>query len=441
MAALKKPVPFGKYYLLERINVGGMAEVFKAKAFGVEGFERLARGQAHPAEHRGGRRVHHDVHRRGEDRRAAAAREHRPDLRPRRGRRQLTSSRSSTSTARTCARSSTAAQQAARRCRSRMACYVIDAGLRGARLRAQQARRAGARAAPRPPRRLAAERPRRRTRARSSSSTSASPRRRARRRRRRPASSRASSATCRPSRCAGCRSIARSDIFARRHRALRAAHRRAAVRRRERLLDAREGAQRRDPAAVDVQPEDPATSSSASCSRRWRKDADDRYQNAIDLHDDLQAFLYTAGEFYSRKDLAAWMKKTFAMEIEEETAKLEEYRQVAPPVAARRRGVAPRRRRRGAARARRARPRRADAAKAPPPKGNQRTRPSGHQAMGWDDEELDTQIFDKEEVKPVAGRGPVLRGRRPHGRQRAGARHPRAGAAARAADDAEAGAC
>src|SRR5213593_239346 len=38
---LKKPTQFGKYYLLDRINVGGMAEVFKAKAFGVEGFERL----------------------------------------------------------------------------------------------------------------------------------------------------------------------------------------------------------------------------------------------------------------------------------------------------------------------------------------------------------------------------------------------------------------
>ena len=41
MSALKKPVQFGKYYLLERINVGGMAEVFKAKTFGVEGFERI----------------------------------------------------------------------------------------------------------------------------------------------------------------------------------------------------------------------------------------------------------------------------------------------------------------------------------------------------------------------------------------------------------------
>ncbi|HYO60071.1 serine/threonine-protein kinase [Archangium sp.] len=38
---MKKPTSFGKYLLLERINVGGMAEVFTAKAFGVEGFERI----------------------------------------------------------------------------------------------------------------------------------------------------------------------------------------------------------------------------------------------------------------------------------------------------------------------------------------------------------------------------------------------------------------
>ncbi|MBI2897057.1 MAG: serine/threonine protein kinase [Deltaproteobacteria bacterium] len=37
----QKVIPFGKYLLLERISVGGMAEVFKAKAFGVEGFERI----------------------------------------------------------------------------------------------------------------------------------------------------------------------------------------------------------------------------------------------------------------------------------------------------------------------------------------------------------------------------------------------------------------
>lgn len=38
---MKKPSLFGKYLLLERLNVGGMAEVFVAKAFGVEGFERI----------------------------------------------------------------------------------------------------------------------------------------------------------------------------------------------------------------------------------------------------------------------------------------------------------------------------------------------------------------------------------------------------------------
>jgi serine/threonine protein kinase len=38
---MRHPTRFGKYLLLERIAVGGMAEVFVAKAFGVEGFERL----------------------------------------------------------------------------------------------------------------------------------------------------------------------------------------------------------------------------------------------------------------------------------------------------------------------------------------------------------------------------------------------------------------
>jgi hypothetical protein len=38
---MKKPALFGKYLLLERLNVGGMAEVFAAKSFGVEGFERI----------------------------------------------------------------------------------------------------------------------------------------------------------------------------------------------------------------------------------------------------------------------------------------------------------------------------------------------------------------------------------------------------------------
>ena len=39
--SVQQPAKFGKYLLVERIGVGGMAEVFKAKIFGAEGFERL----------------------------------------------------------------------------------------------------------------------------------------------------------------------------------------------------------------------------------------------------------------------------------------------------------------------------------------------------------------------------------------------------------------
>ncbi|MEJ7603653.1 MAG: serine/threonine-protein kinase, partial [Kofleriaceae bacterium] len=67
--------------------------------------------------------------------------------------------------------------------------------------------------------------------------------------------------------------------------------------------------------------------------RALAKDVEDRFQNAIDLHDELQAFVYQTGEFYSRKDLAGWMKKTFGKEIEDETTKLESYRQLKPPTA------------------------------------------------------------------------------------------------------------
>ncbi len=38
---MRRPVQFGKYLLLGRISVCGMAEVFKAKSFGVQGFEKI----------------------------------------------------------------------------------------------------------------------------------------------------------------------------------------------------------------------------------------------------------------------------------------------------------------------------------------------------------------------------------------------------------------
>src|SRR4029450_2271011 len=36
-----QPKPFGKYFLIEKLATGGMAEIYKAKNFGVDGFEKL----------------------------------------------------------------------------------------------------------------------------------------------------------------------------------------------------------------------------------------------------------------------------------------------------------------------------------------------------------------------------------------------------------------
>jgi eukaryotic-like serine/threonine-protein kinase len=151
------------------------------------------------------------------------------------------------------------------------------------------------------------------------------------------------------------------------------------------------------------------------------KDVEDRYQNAIDLHDELQAFVYTAGEFYSRKDLAGWMKKTFGREIEEETAKLESYRQLKPPASE---AAAPPRPtgagkpvgppRRTAATPAVGAPRtpppppvrisqQVAALAAPSASGGipaARTRRDDAGDLSWDDDELETQIYDNPEDDP-----------------------------------------
>ncbi|HVR02107.1 MAG TPA: protein kinase, partial [Polyangia bacterium] len=154
------------------------------------------------------------------------------------------------------------------------------------------------------------------------------------------------------------------------------------------------------------------------------KDPEDRYQNAIDLHDDLQSFLHKIGEFYSRKDLAAWMKKMFAVEIEEDSAKLEQYRQLVAPgeaalPSARRAAVG------GAGGSGLTTP--ALLTRGAGPSGGRAGGPSGQGARGgapggggragaskgsgaaagkesaieWDDEELDTQIYDKDDPVDV----------------------------------------
>jgi hypothetical protein len=65
--------------------------------------------------------------------------------------------------------------------------------------------------------------------------------------------------------------------------------------------------------------------------RALEREADERYQTAIDLHDDLQRFMYATGQFFSRKDLAAYMKSAFADELIQENEKLEQFKRMALP--------------------------------------------------------------------------------------------------------------
>ncbi len=177
------------------------------------------------------------------------------------------------------------------------------------------------------------------------------------------------------------------------------------------------------------------------------KDVDDRYQTAMDLHDDLQSFMYTSGNFFARKDLAAYMRKTFAEEIAKESAKDEEFAKItapsgsgldafddlpsaqgggvkmtAPPKPPQRKatlmGVAmapppPPAPRVSKPAAPPPPPPRVSAAPAePPPAPPATVGPSPVAAppameMDWDEEELSTQIYDKPEDYKLAPSGPA----------------------------------
>ncbi len=61
------------------------------------------------------------------------------------------------------------------------------------------------------------------------------------------------------------------------------------------------------------------------------KDVDDRYQYASEVADDLQRFLITSESIFSRKDLAQYMKSTFAEEVEREKQRILEYTDIKAP--------------------------------------------------------------------------------------------------------------
>ena len=133
------------------------------------------------------------------------------------------------------------------------------------------------------------------------------------------------------------------------------------------------------------------------------KDPDERYANAIDLHDELQAFVYTAGEICSRKELAAWMKTLFATEIAKETAKLEAYRKLRPQLSDNGEPIpsSP------STPVSQVTPAEQDSAK------NVDLAQSGE--LVWDDEELDTQIYPGGESDAAVRWAALPQGSRSHG--------------------------
>jgi eukaryotic-like serine/threonine-protein kinase len=65
--------------------------------------------------------------------------------------------------------------------------------------------------------------------------------------------------------------------------------------------------------------------------RALAKDVDERYQYASELGDDLQRFLITSDTIFGRKDLMQYMKSTFAEDVEREKQRLAEYSTIKPP--------------------------------------------------------------------------------------------------------------
>jgi hypothetical protein len=61
------------------------------------------------------------------------------------------------------------------------------------------------------------------------------------------------------------------------------------------------------------------------------KDVEDRYQYANDLAEDLRSFMYSTGNPFSRKDLSAFMKATFAEDFEAERNRLQGYAEIQAP--------------------------------------------------------------------------------------------------------------
>ncbi|MCK6570423.1 protein kinase [Myxococcota bacterium] len=137
---------------------------------------------------------------------------------------------------------------------------------------------------------------------------------------------------------------------------------------------------------------------------------EERYQSAAELQDALQKFLYQSGSFYARKDLSGWMKRTFDADFRDEQRKLQAFREYAREniPEARRASSTP-----GIVREPDTLPTPNDAP--PPPRAG--TGPAFKAqlpSLSWEDDEVETSIWDQKPsdiiaVQDVQGTPPAHR--------------------------------
>lgn len=144
--------------------------------------------------------------------------------------------------------------------------------------------------------------------------------------------------------------------------------------------------------------------------RALAKDVDDRYQRAIDLHDDLQAYLFGSGLFAGNTDLADWLAAHFAADVRAEREKVQAYsnlrwHDVTSGLSARLADTLPGTiSKRGSA---------GTVSLLSPSEATARPEPArdadpDDSTVPWCEEELDTQIFDRPATAAPAPHSPAL---------------------------------
>lgn len=156
----------------------------------------------------------------------------------------------------------------------------------------------------------------------------------------------------------------------------------------------------------EVAPRVPAELS-AIVMRALARNPADRYPTAMDLHDALQGFLYSSGTFFGSRDLSTWLRGVFSRDFEAERVREEQIRLVEEEMAEDRDKLGAPDTERHPKVPEKGRPQKPKpprkqtmvgmGAPPPPPQASQ---PAGGGLGEWEDDDMATQVYDKGEHGP-----------------------------------------